>query len=1038
METPKTFYVLKSSAGSGKTYALVKFYLTLALKKGEVDAYKRILAITFTNAAAAEMKERIILRLRSFSEKKEKELESDDLFCEIKQELQIDAVELKRRANITLTHMLHHYGSIAVSTIDSFVHKIVRSFARDLQLAPDFNIELDSQTFYQKVADEFLSKIGRDSEITQYIQSYAIEMLEDEGSPNIRRSVEEISTELSKEETLPLLEKIASYQLEDYQKTRALLKKSILSFEESLLDKANQIFSLIDQQGLSIEDFSNKNKGILGAPFKIRKGDFIGAKDSKRFFKLEEPWFTKANAAKFDPMFSSIREEIESLRLSIIDFYEGKSFQEYRFAKASIGKIIFIGLLQKLHQIAEEIKKTENTILIADFHKIISELVAESPAPFIYERVGEKYEHILFDEFQDTSSLQWNNFLPLLENNLSKGKINLIVGDGKQAIYRWRNGKAEQFVQLPTIDSRHRPELQRALKDSYQEKLLTKNFRSASSIIDFNNRLYDLLSQNAQDEFISSVYQNQAQQKVRKEEGYVELEFFEKNKNSDEEDEEETSDTMLQRIVDIINECISGGYLYGDIAILTRRGIKDTSPITEVLFKNNISFVTKESYLVGNSVRVKLLMSLLHFLNDKSHRYSAINIWECLTTLYPQQYQLKSLFEKYNDVQAFLEAHYSEYFSLSISSTVLQIAEQLLRIFNIPKDENVEFLLDHLSRLSQQKDYGLGDAIEWWEEHREKLYVASQSDPQKVSLMTIHKSKGLQFPVVIYPRFASTSNGSKIWIEHEKSDLPVKVTMMTVKGNPQPHDSQEVLAEKRKSLLDDLNTCYVATTRPENRLYLLVHQGSGDIISKTLVDYSASFTEIAPQRFILGKKDQVYHSDLAKSDSIQLKEDTGRLVKSLTLRTTATNEHRESSQSKRLMGNILHECLSHIRMAADIPEAIQKVVPQFSGVNEYMQTKIATELLRICENPKLRPWFDKEIETLNEQEIVTTGGEPLRPDRVILKEDHWEVVDFKTGEKRTSHIHQLKKYMSELQKISEKNVKGFLIYTSDCEVIEVK
>ncbi len=1047
MEPSKTFYVLKSSAGSGKTYALVKFYLLLALEKGETEAYKRILAITFTNAAAAEMKERIILRLREFSELTETELSNHSLFCEIQEELRLEPHELKKRASQTLTHMLHHYGAIAVSTIDSFVHKIVRSFARDLQLSPDFNIDLDTSAFYQKVADEFLSKIGRDPEITQYIQSYAIEMLEDQSNTNIRKSVEEISTELSKEETLPILQKISAYTLSDYQKTREILKERIITFENALTEKAEKIMQLIHSRGLTVDDFSNKKKGILGGIFKILKQDFKGAQESKRLFKREEPWFTKANVPKYDPIFSPIKDQVENLRTEIIDQFEGEQYKKYKNAKSVISKIIFIGLLQKLHLIAEQIKQEENTLLIADFHRIISDLVADSPAPFIYERVGERYEHILFDEFQDTSALQWNNFLPLLENNLSKGKINLIVGDGKQAIYRWRNGKAEQFVNLPEIDAYHRPELRRALKDSYTMKSLSRNFRSASAIIDFNNKLYNFISASVADEFIQAVYQDQAQEKVRTEMGYVAMEFFNKNKEQ-KDDSIEVENRINGRIVEIIRECLSDGYAPGDIAILTRRGIKDTAPITEILFKNNIEFVTKESFLISNSIRVKLLMSLLHYMNDSSHKYSGVNIWECLSALHPEQYSLQALFLKYQnkegektviDVAAFLEENFPEYFNLSISSSVLQLAEQMLRIFSIAKDEYVEFLLDHLTRLSQQKDYGLGEAIEWWEEHREKLYIASQSDTEKVTLMTIHKSKGLQFPVVIYPRPGSSSPGSTIWIDKPESDLPVSVTMMPVNGQIQPHDLPEVAEEKRKMLLDDLNALYVATTRPESRLYMLVKEvQSSDVIGQSLLAFSRELQSQTSEIFFLGEKEKVAREKRNAAPRLQLSESFNRSIKQLTLRTTATNQRLEASQWKRMHGNIIHECLAFIRVAADIPHAVAKVLPKYPGWSDPSSKEIAAELLRICEHPQLRPWFDQEYEILQEQEIVAKGGEPLRPDRVVLRDHHWEVVDFKTGERHPSHERQLKRYMSELEKISSKKIRGFLIYTGDCEVIEVQ
>lgn len=1052
MTAKKNFHVLKSSAGSGKTYALVSYYLQLALGSPDPAYYRHILAITFTNAAAAEMKERVIKALTSFKGNNN----SSPLFIETAKALQLQPHELQYRAEQCLSHMLHHYGLIAISTIDSFTHKIVRSFARDLRLHPDFSIEMDQTMFNEKIVDTTLDAIGTDPELTEYLERFTLEQFQEESSVKIRGSLEAMSKELHNEDAKPVIELLEKLPLQAYSALRARWKSDIESFENRLIAIAEQAIALADSQGLFVTDFSYGKSGAFNTFIKLSNKNF--ETPGKRFLAdADNRWSSKSTKKDILTKIENIQEELDRKRDEIATIYTSGEFAGYLLKLAALKVAYSMGMLSRLARVAQQIKQEENLILINDFQSIIAEIVNESPAPFIYERVGERFNHILFDEFQDTSGLQWNNFLPLIENSLSKGFFNLLVGDGKQAIYRWRNGKAEQFVRLPEIDKRQLPERKQALRNNYEEGQLKKNYRSAKNIITFNNSFYNKFETEQSLGIVSEVYQQQSQEVHKSLEGYVQIQALENKEKSI------LRALTLHKIVETVQTCISDGYLPGDIAILTRKGSKEAGPIAAALSTINVDVVTKESFLLSNSSKVKLVMAFMRYLSQPDHLYSRVSIWQQLCILHPEQFNLQHLTLEWSEhhdrmtlpaTERFLQHYYPNYTSISILRSAVEIGESIIVLFQLEKDTYLEFLLDHLTRLSMSKELSLKEVVEWWDDNMDKLYISAQEGTDKVNIMTIHKSKGLQFPVVIYPRFASRDHSRNVWLDVNEEEMGIgKILFTHKKTNADENNPPAINEDIEMHTMDQVNLAYVATTRPEERLYMFIEMRDMDVVSKKVIDFlnekqiqpmhedSAPFVaqirntskkaiqDSLVYRYDAGVPEKKVQQVIFKTQSISIDGKNITQNSALKMRYTATRERLNETQDKRIFGSLIHECLSHIIVPADIDHAIKKVLPKYPTVSATRIPEIAEHLLKICEAPELRKWFKADSKLYREREIILTDGEIIRPDRFLIEDEACYILDFKTGEPRSSDQQQIDRYCAELSKITGLPAYGKIQYS---------
>ncbi len=560
------FIIYRASAGSGKTYSLVIEYLSLALSDDSGKAYRKILGVTFTNKAATELKERILKFLKGIGLPENDKDFLPDVAANLCARLGIEQRQLAYRARLTYTDILHNYSRLSISTIDKFVHRLIRSFSRELGLQSDFEIEMDRERVFGEISRQLINLAGKDKEVTEWIIKWLLSKLDDNKSAgNYEQDLAKFGLELMTDEAAefkPALLALDPTKLAEVQsKTNLLIK----AFDEEIKQLAKQALKTITDADLGTEHFIGKSRGVV--PFFLKKSEH-----QIQAFEISasaEKWFSdgKLTAEKGDILarVNAITPELTEIfqRMSHLGETRGRA---YHFALLLRKQLYLTGFAAKMESLLHAYLTDKNLVLISDFNKKIASIVVNEPAPFIYELLGERYNHFLIDEFQDTSILQWQNFLPLVDNSLSKGGETLIVGDGKQSIYRFRGGEVEQFQQLPNIYKA--PETD--IFDQYKATLLRNarqvtienNYRSSQAVVQFNNRFIDSLPGFLNPDF-APVFADGKQNSIRKEEGYVYVRSTEK-----EEKEDGIEALHLDLLLSDIHRVTEAGYRYKDCCIL--------------------------------------------------------------------------------------------------------------------------------------------------------------------------------------------------------------------------------------------------------------------------------------------------------------------------------------------------------------------------------------------------------------------------------------------------------------------------------------
>ncbi len=1037
MMTTGLFKVIRASAGSGKTYALVKEYLVLALRNNSPWYYRHILAITFTNAAAAEMKERVLLRLSEFC----RDDHSSHLFLEIQLELGIEPIDVKDRAKAVYNHMLHHYGQLSILTIDSFTHKLIRSFARDLHLRHDFNIDMEAGTFLENMVDICIEQIGIDDELTHYIEAFAMSNLDEEKSWNIRNQLIEISWQILSESGAKGLEKLKDFSLTDFSAISKSLFQKNIDYEKSVAHIADEGIEIFNDASIALSDFYYGGSGTISYLNKISNGTI--ALPGTRVHNLfeTENWASKKADNNAIQNIEAIRESLLAVFQKLIDLINSKTLGEYLLRSLIRKNIDSLGLLHRLEEFSRNIKEENNILLISDFHQLVNAIVRENEAPFIYERIGTRYKHILFDEFQDTSQLQWTNALPLIQNSLAENNFNLLVGDAKQAIYRWRGGDVSQFVDLPEISASANPHKSPPfLNHHFKKEILTENYRSAQEIVSFNNSLYEWLSPQLNN--LENVFDEHKQNAVRKNAGFVKVETVE-GKRSDER-WIATSELILTHI----KECLADGYKPGDIAILTHKGAKEGGRIAALLMEKGIQVVTKESLLLEHSPVVRTLIAYLEMITAPEKKIAPVALVQALSELY-QNISFESFIEENIqrngkeieiDINTFLENQFGKKDFSFESDAVFSTCISLLRYFKTEPDTSAEFLLEKIKQLCIGRNFSLASFIEWWNDNKSKLYTSSVATSESIQIMTIHKSKGLQFPVVIYPRMSSQDMQPDIWITPTKEicELPsalVQSRNTSSEDNAKIEWPEEFFSENEKMHLDEMNTCYVATTRAEDRLYLIQENSCKKWFSKVLLEVFNKHLDgfESSQTWESGLREK-YQSQF-KNDSIQHIPFRGEKYLKPQLRLLPVKPLRSAQME---YGTRLHLCLAEIKTKDDIENAVEKVMSEDMIDDKNLKSELINDLRNLITEKDVSPWFERGLKLKLEKEICLTNGSVSRPDRVVIYEERIDVIDYKTGAYSPQHEIQIKSYSDLLSKIYNKPVNAFLLYTQERQIIRVE
>ena len=1040
------FVVYKSSAGSGKTFTLVKEYLRLALHDGKKLSYnyKRILAVTFTNKAAAEMKSRVIEALDQLANNVTLPFVGNLL----SQEIGIPAEELKSRARFVLGHILHHYSDFSIGTIDSFTHKIVRTFAHDLKLPVNFTIEMDTQGFYEKVIASLFNKIGEDEYVSTLLKEYALTKAQDNAAWDPETQIQEFSKLLLKENSGEYIEQLKQFNAEELEIFRKQFLDFTKHYKSTLKTEGQKALQLITGHKLSDDDFYYKGSGPQSFFKKcventvtlegVQKGRFVDALTSNK-------WANDASANK--QIVEKISPELTAIGNGLVDFIR-EQYSYFSLCELLSKQMYPLMLLKKIEEISLEQKQEDRLVFISEFNQKIFDIINNEPTPFIYERLGERYQHYLLDEFQDTSSLQWHNILPLLDNSLSGGWFNLIVGDGKQSIYRWRNANVNQFAALPGIENPSgNPILEeraQSLNRNFSGKVLNTNFRSLKTIVEFNNALFAYLSYKLLSSASKSIYDQQSQLVRNTGTGYITL-------HTGKVEREELDNFTCSIIMEQVQKALADGFLSRDIAILVRNN-NDGNTIAGYLVGQKIQVVSADSLLLKSNLEINTIVCYLRHLMNREDMISAAAVLNYLYRLGrisgPECHSYSLELSKGRSLFTILRSC-----GISLSEGDLSLNNlfdnciEIIRALELNKYgyQYIRFFLDEVNEFLVLKNSNASAFFDWWESRSSKASMIVPENTNAVRIMTIHASKGLEFPVAILPycNWAVYRAGdSWVKVKNEKIGLPVSVVSLSKKANDSGFE-QEFEQEKQDQTLDNLNLLYVAFTRAVERLHIISTAASSaktDSVGTWISDFADTHhTRVRDNFYEIGSplaKQSAHNSNNIPEFELEpLNFDTNK--NSIRIKASYLNNSEHSEEAKQ-QGILVHWLLSKIRTRSDLEKALSTALLEGLISNEEVPA-FRLKLTEITGHPELMDFFNDGISCKLEAELVTQPGEVLRPDRIIFRPEETVLIDYKTGkENNKNYFRQLYKYESALLAMGYTNIKKLLVYVDQMKVVPVK
>ncbi|TDE54977.1 UvrD-helicase domain-containing protein [Flavobacterium sp. GT3P67] len=1039
MQRP-SFSIYDASAGSGKTYALVKEYLKIILVAPKNDAYRNILAITFTNKAVHEMKSRIVGSLSEFA-KDEPAQKAQDLMQDLAIDTELSIIQIKTKSQQIIKHIIHNYAAFDISTIDKFTHKVIRAFAHDLNLPMTFEVTLDTENLLVEAVDAIIAQAGEDETLTKLLIDFTMEKTDDDKSWDISREILEtgrlVLNENNRNEITHFQDKSIAEFVEIKNKLadacKVLEKESIVFAEEALL--------LIDKNGIDVKSFS---RGTFPNHINsIQQGKFNPK--NKTFHEFDDIAINKT--AKDRAIIENLIPEFLQILTKVY-----KTFEKINFYKAFLKNITPLSLLNTVSNELAKIQEEQNVLSISEFNAIIHREIQNQPAPFIYERLGERYRHFFIDEFQDTSEMQWQNLIPLIDNALSgqddfgvKGTL-MIVGDPKQSIYRWRGGKAEQFIELSKNQNPF---------NNPDKKLehLDKNYRSYSQIIEFNNDFFQLISNEFEHLDYKELYENHSHQKTNdKTGGYVNISFIPKVETSEDEETLDKTDLYVLATLNTIQKTLKQGFQYKDIVILTRKRSQGIA-IANYLTEQGIPLLSSETLMIQNATEVRLIIHLLKYLKNSSDLESKANFLQYLAQNSQDKLPIHDFIAQ--GMALFQETDFENWlmsFDVSLSfqnirkKSLYEVVETIIAKFLNSKISNayVQYFLDIVLERDIRNQAGISDFLNFWDKNAEKFSIPSPEGTNAVRIMTIHKSKGLEFPVVIFP-FAeedySLKPKDKLWLNAEEQDFGLPKVLIdnskAVEGFGD--EAAEVYNQKKQEeLLDNVNVLYVALTRAEEQLYVISNMNlssKGEVPKNNMcaffINYLINKGEFDESKleYEFGKSTKLSnekkHVDTSKTIPLVSEILNPKNIKIAQREALMWGTHQQEAIE---YGNVVHEILSFVKTKADVDLAITKSIE--SGLITFSQKKTVFKTIQeIVNHSELSTYFSEGNEIMNEQTIIQKEGKTIKPDRmVVTKEKDVFLLDYKTGIHNSKYQLQLENYQHAIELMGFKVVKKALVY----------
>jgi ATP-dependent helicase/nuclease subunit A len=1083
----RPFHIYRSSAGSGKTYTLTKEYLKIALQ-GK-NAFRQILGVTFTNKATQEMKLRIVTVLREMSTGKKPDVQK-----ELTAALNLTDVQIQKIAKSTLEDILHQYGRFSVVTIDSFFHQVIRAFAKEMGLQGSFSLDMDLSKVMTTVVDDMLLELGNDDKksLKKWLTAYAEERVENGESWDMRKEIHSLSAEVLKDGFKPYSKEVLALAKDPkfFVEIKKELDAIIRNYEKSVVEISEKAIKLMKDQGVDPADFKGGKTQSPALLFEKVTSTFTATEAQRKKIGDRDAWIKPK-----DPK-SAILETVIGFGLAdyfdeVINFLDD-NLMAYESAKEVRKYIYTYGILSEINRKIQDYRDENDVMLIADLPDFLHQIINDNETPYIYEKVGSMFENYLIDEFQDTSAFQWDNFRPLVKNASDQGQFSMVVGDVKQSIYRWRGGDWQLLQHQVKAD----------IGDYHvHEDNLTMNWRSAFKVVKFNNDFFELGLEKSRQYFgqaLDSVKEASYQSKIAERveevlstysdvsqkvpsfrnegEGFVSISFFTKEsapkKYGDEGGEDEESDELagwadaaIMESIHAVETAQENGYSLRDIAILTRNNIHGKR-IANAFMKYKTSGQAKEHlaydvvssdalYLTSSHI-VRFAISLIKWLNDEAN---TIVLAEWLFEY--ERYILKSdksetaIFSSKDHWEKVVPSEFISQKDYLKTLQLYELVENLVKIFHLNElaDEFIylQGFQDAILDYSKNERGDISAFLEWWEEVKDKKTIQVSDENNAIKIMTIHKSKGLEFPVVIIPFLDwaldhASTNQNILWCnggeEVPYNQLPI-LPLKYGKGLANTYWAMDYYEEKLKAFLDSINMLYVAFTRPVDALIVCGMAPSKlnleSITLKNCSDFALAIVKDLDGFDSENLKYQKGEWKIIKPSELQTKDPGQKPLKS-EFQLTEYHSHtwRDKTQLQmRGAQEMGDEVFSEAqRQGIRTHELISKVKYK-SDLSNVLDSPERLALTQMIEHPQMSDWFDPSWKVDTEIGILLPNGDAKRIDRINRSVDETLVIDFKTGSPRTHDQRQVKNYVGLMKEMGYPNVSGYLVYLTNMEVVEV-
>lgn len=1072
--------IYKASAGSGKTFTLTREYLNLLIQNPLV--YRNILAVTFTNKAASEMKSRVLGELIKLAKN-----QSSTYLDLLIHDSSLTENFIREKAATALYHILHDYSRFEIGTIDSFFQRVVRGFAREAGLQSNFQLELDPMLLLDEAIDRLLDSLDNNPKLLDWVSKFTQEQMEQGKTWNIRKNLTELGKNLFNESySEHAFEVIDIYADKDFM---ASYRNQLLGIKNAFLNELKQIgqqfLASIHSAGLEVSDFSYGEKGVAGSFVKMANGilpDFAGA----RFVKAAdgiEGWCAKSSKKK---------NSIEALWMSSLDSLHKKaSALESRQLQYNSAEIILenFGSLALLTDIAKElaaINRERNQFLLSDTAKLLQLIIDGNDAPFIYEKMGTRYHHYMLDEFQDTSRMQWNNFKPLINNSLAEGNACLVVGDVKQSIYRWRNGDWQLLSN----------KLAAEFPEFVKNETLETNRRSTFEVISFNNSFFakayqclagQLLDKNMDEKLVAMLpeaYSSPCQLVPGEtEKGYVEVKFLEAVNTS------AFRQIAVEQAISYYEQLIDLGVPAKQIAFLVRTNGEGQAIAGAMLQRKlagnkhySYEVVSGEAFSLSSSPVVAFFIGICRLLVDNNNDVNrAFLRCEYYNYLHPELLTEPYIPSDKGDSAIILPGLTAEVLAALRVVPLYECCEKIVSIFDLGKMQGqtpfLEAFFDVLGDFLKGNPADLALFLEWWDEKGSSKNLPAPENLDAATIITIHKSKGLEFGSVIMPfcswQIINNQRQGLLWCKpliKPFSDLP----LVPVKAGTKLDNTifaYENANELAMKYLDNLNLLYVAFTRARRHLFIIGYKGlemkeegskgrSGNAgtVSKLLLDVHemekgskypdypqvefADFWDESKSTWSTGVLQPPKHIEevapileapvwegIAATNKLRLK------FANMEFSPDADSSY--LSLPQRDKGKLFHKLFAEIQTADDVDFALNKLILE-GFISRTEADGLLSEIKQSLTQPEAARWFSGKGKLLTESAIVLPGGETRRPDRVILLENSTIVVDFKFGlSDDAKYAKQVAEYALLLQQMGYLNVEAWLWFVSINKTVRV-